>query len=307
MKSGPGLLLLAAILACLSLAPVSPSPAQEADPHLDFAHALFKEGDYFRAVTEAKRFIFLKPQDPRRLEAELLIARAYYEAGQYAQARTAYEPLIRRTDRLELAATAALESGRCLERLDPAGQAVEYYRRLAEDQSPPDLRNTARYRLGWLLLEAGRWSEAREAFSSVEDGHSLKTSARRLADQVPAGENLDYRSPQAAGAFSAVLPGAGQLYVGRPVDAGLAFILNAAFIWATVQAAQDRNWAAFGILGLMEVGWYGGNIYNAVNGAHIHNREVQEEFRQKLRRDHGWRLGYDPRNLGPLVSWSVDF
>ena len=287
-----------------------PAGADGPDPYLDFARHLFKEADYYRAITEAKRFLFLNPDDPRRVEAHLLIARAYLEAGQYPQARVAYGPVVSQRDRPDLAAQAILELGRCLERIDPKRDAAAYYRGLITEPSLPperaaEIRNVARYRLGWLLLEAGRWSEAKAAFDGVEDGHRLKDSAAELALRAPEGETLPHRSPAAAGVLSAVLPGAGQLYVGRPVDAALAFGLNAAFLLGAIEAYNDEKWAVFTLLGLMEVGWYGGNIYNAVNGAHIHNRATRKNFMNKIRRDHGWRLGLAPRAQGLVLSWSA--
>ena len=286
--------------------------AQEPDPYLDFAHSLYEEGDYYRAVTEAKRFIFLHPEHERRVEARLLIARAYLAGGREEEARKSFEQVIAQNERPDLAAEALKDLGRLLEQTDPQGRAVEYYQAMSKEpnlpaQSSDDLQNHARFRLGWVHLEAGEWAEAEESFRSVDQGHALKGSADQLARQARAGENLPYRSPAAAGFMSGLLPGAGQLYVGRPLDAALAFGLNAVFIWGAYESARSENWAAFGILGAMEIGWYGGNIYNAVNGAHIYNREARDHFIQKLKREHGWRMGMTPDGQGVRLSWTVRY
>lgn len=299
--------LLIVLAACLAV----PAFAQEPDPYLDFAQSLFDEGDYYRAVTEAKRFLFLQPDHPRRVEAQLLIARSHMASGEFPAARTAYRPVVSQKERPDLAAEALLELGRCLERIDP-GDALAYYKGLQDEPDLPasqagHIRNAARYRLGWLLMDAGRWAEARRAFESVDEGHDLRDSARQLALLAPEGETLPYRSPTAAGALSAVLPGAGQLYVNRPVDAGLAFGLNAAFLLGSIEAYQNESWAVFGLLGLMELSWYGGNIYNAVNGAHIHNRQVKDDFIKKLDQNHGWRMGYSAREQGLVLSWTTRY
>ena len=288
------------------------SAETDPDPYLDFARHLFKQGDYYRTISEAKRFLYLHPDDARRVEAELLIARAYVEAGEPAQAREAFLPVLTQTSRPDLSAQAIMELGRCLERIDAPGEAVEYYRGVIGEPALPaghetDLKNMARYRLGWIFLEAGRWSEARDAFDSVSVGHRLKPSAEILAARALEGGNQSYRSAKTAGVLSALLPGAGQLYVGRPTDAALAFGLNAAFLWGALEAYDDENWAVFALLGLMEVGWYGGNIYNAANGAHIKNREIKEEFLKDLKRDHAWRLGLAPRKEGAAISLSFNF
>jgi len=298
-------------LALIFLVWTAPAFAAEPDSYLDFARRLFDQGDYFRAVTEAKRFLFLYPDHPRRNEARLLIARSYMSSGQYQEARRAFEPVIAQKDQPDLAAEAALELGRCLERLSPVDEAVTYYQELID--RPPvagpwadDVRNQARYRLGWLFLREGRWLEAQAAFGQVESGHRLWPSASELAQTAPEGANIDLKSPTAAGVLSAVLPGAGQVYVGRPVDAGLAFGLNAAFLLGAVEAYNNESWAVFSLLGLMEIAWYGGNIYNAVNGAHIHNREARRNFLNRLEQEHGWRLGWTRKGPALVWSWSIE-
>jgi tetratricopeptide (TPR) repeat protein len=290
----------------------SPAWAGGADPYLDFAQQLFNEGDYYRAITEAKRFIFLNPNHDRGPEAHLLVARANYEAGDLEKARESYLVVLNQGRRPDLAARAVMELGLVMEKLGRTEDALAYYQGLEQEPDLPgdrdsDMVNTARYRRGWLLLEQGRWEEARQAFDRVEEGHALKDSARELSQRSTQGVGLSHRSPGAAGLMSAVLPGSGQLYVGRPMDAALAFILNGVFVWGTVEAFNDESWAVFGLLGLMELGWYGGNIYNAVNGAHIHNREAQEAFLKSLRRDQGWRLGYSPQQQGVVLSWTTKY
>jgi hypothetical protein len=37
-----------------------------------------------------------------------------------------------------------------------------------------------------------------------------------------------------------------------------------------------------GIMAFLELGWYSGNIYSAVNCAHKHNRKVIHDFRKGL-------------------------
>jgi len=285
--------------------------AEPPDPYLDYAGKLYEDGDYYRAVTEVKRFLFLKPEDPRRFEAWLLLARAQAGLGRLDEALAALEPVLKQTEAPTLRVEAALERGRCLERLGSGDEARLYYQRLIQD--PPvadpglkaDLVNRARYRLGWLLMEEGGWRAAEEAFRAVEGNHPLGLSAALLASRVREGENLPTVSPQAAGVLSAVLPGAGQLYDRRPVDAALAFGFNAAFLWGAVEAYQKESWVVFGLLGLIELAWYGGNIYNAVNGAHIRNQELRQEFLKRLHALPGLTLGGRPDS--PAVILTLTF
>lgn len=293
------------------LMPAAGALAEPPEHYLDFAHSLFQEGDYYRAVTEARRFLFLSPDHPKRFEAYLLIGRSYFRMGEYGQAREFLHKAAYQRELPDLAETALWELGRCLELSDRAGAAA-YYRDLIEN--PPlteadsaDLRSKAGLKLGWLLLEDGKWDESSRAFLGIADDHPLSGQAGILAGEALHGRDLPYVSPQTAGILSAVLPGAGQLYSKRPTDAALAFGLNAAFLWGTVEAYQDESWAVFTLLGFMEVALYGGNIYNAVNGAHIRNEEVRRNFIEKLKRDHHWSLGYSPRQKAPFLALTIRY
>ena len=286
--------------------------AQPPEHYLDFARKLYDDGDYYRAVTEAKRYLFLAPDGSGRTEALDLLARSHYEAGQYDEARDYFAQVAAQDEKPDLAAEAFIYIGRSLEMSGDETGAEEYYRRLAEEEKLPpgradEIHGQALYRLGWLLLGQGRWAEASSVFAAVDSGSPLAEPSLDLSRLALEGESLPQKSPSTAGALSAILPGAGQLYVGRPTDAALAFGLNAAFIWGAVEAAESEKWGLFGLVGLMEVAWYGGNIYNAVNGAHIHNREQRDEFIRGLKQKHGWRLGYSIRQSGPVLSYRVEF
>jgi TM2 domain-containing membrane protein YozV len=93
---------------------------------------------------------------------------------------------------------------------------------------------------------------------------------------------MNFKSPKIAGTLSAIVPGAGQLYLNRKRDATAAFILNGLFIWGIIEAIENDESAVAAILGVFEVGWYGGNIYSAVNGAHKHNRKLKDSFRRRF-------------------------
>jgi hypothetical protein len=62
----------------------------------------------------------------------------------------------------------------------------------------------------------------------------------------------------------------------------------------TVEAAHSNKPAVAGILSFFEVGWYTGNVYGAVNGAHKYNRHTTETFLRNL--DNNFHLGLpEPR------------
>jgi hypothetical protein len=131
--------------------------------------------------------------------------------------------------------------------------AGEQFRQLAETGEPTLIRAQARYRLAWTEIEQRHFDAAIIQLNKLETPQSDSLAAA-LASRRPIAE----KSPGLTGTLSALLPGAGQLYTGAYRDAGLAFALNAAFIWAAIEAFDHDNRVLGGILGFFEIGWYGG-------------------------------------------------
>jgi hypothetical protein len=115
----------------------------------------------------------------------------------------------------------------------------------------------------------------------VEKGSPLYSNSQDLAKLSLKGEMLPYKEPATAGAL-AILPGLGHLYCERPKDALVAFLLNGLTVWAAIEAFDEDLQVLGSLLLLLEVGWYAGNIYSAVNCAHKYNRKVRNDFRRSL-------------------------
>ncbi len=101
------------------------------------------------------------------------------------------------------------------------------------------------------------------------------------------------------------MPGAGQVYTGRIRQAAVSFLLNGAFILGTLEAFRNDNNAVGGILLFFETGWYGGNIYNAVNNAHKYNRRIKHEYKQQMRSRLNLRFGMLKKT--PVFGMNIKF
>lgn len=71
----------------------SPGPGQEI---FRFARQLAIEGDYYRAITEFRRYLMYFPESPYRSHAQLAVLNCYYEAGLYSEAIEYGEKALRR-------------------------------------------------------------------------------------------------------------------------------------------------------------------------------------------------------------------
>lgn len=263
---------------------LSPAHLFAAPPDLfSFAESLAAEADHYRAITEYKRFLHYQPLDPRAPQAQLAIARSLLAGQRWAQSDAALEKVWQNYPN----SPAALDSRRlyarsAFDRHDYAA-ARQRYQQLQEVS--PDDAPLAATQTGLSYLAQDRPEDAAASFALLPE------SDGQLPQQgLAAYRQLPRKSATLAGSLSAILPGAGQLYSERPQQAAVAFALNAAFIYGAIEAWNNENYAVAGILSLFEIGWYGGNVYNAMNNAHKYNRDRREELQQRLQRG-GLSLG----------------
>jgi len=254
-------------------------PAEEA---LGFARHLRAAGEPDRAAGEFLRYLYLLPDGPQAALARIELAETYLTLSRPDKAGAALRALGPGLDpdlrvRAGLAwAEVELRSGRL-------GEAETRLNELAADQAlPRDGRDRALYRLGWLYLEADRFDRAAGAFGRVSPGGPLGPAAAYLAQEAPRGPGLPRRSPLRAGLLS-IMPGLGQLLLGRYADAGWAFGLTAGCGLGAWLALSGGSWVSGLVLGGLAVAFYGGSVYNAVNHAQRFNRQTLVDFRQRLR------------------------
>jgi TolA-binding protein len=266
----------------LQTSPAAPLPGFTAEQILTFAEQLLKEGEFFRAITEYRRFIFVYPDDARAAMALFRIGLAYYRGQKYAEALQTFRDVAQQYPESSYGNLAQLWQGESLLRQAQYGPAAEIYADMRQRLGTEAAGQFAHYQRGWTMLYQRRWQEAATELQQISPTSSLYPAAQQLAAAGLDGEHLPQKSPLLAGILSGVLPGSGQLYDGRPGDALLAFLLNGVFIVGTVEAIHHGEFAIAGILSFFEAGWYTGNVYGAVNGAHKYNRHVTETFLQNL-------------------------
>jgi len=264
----------------------SPAPAEQViidrDNQFSFARGYMEKGDYRRAVEEFDRFIHFFPQDPDVIRARLLIGICRMKDNQYNAARESLSQVIKADPDSPYAGRALLMTGESYY-LEGLTREAEYYFRLIMEEYPDsDLAFSARYRLGWTKLKQSRWGEASVIFEKTEYASPFYDSSLVLAQKSLDGEALPCKRPALAGSLAAVIPGLGHAYVSRYKDAAVAFLLNGLFIWAAIESFHNDHDVLGGILCFLEIGWYSGNIYSAVNVTHKYNKKIENDFRSGL-------------------------
>jgi len=147
------------------------------------------------------------------------------------------------------------------------------------------------YRLAWVDLRQGDPDAAVVRLDTLAGG-PLGDPAEGFAEELRGWEPLPTRNPRAAGVLSALVPGAGQLYVGERRDALTAFLINGVLLGTTAALLWRQNWYAAGASGLTTAGFYAGNIFSAVNAAHRRNRRLERARMAQVSAD--WELTLTP-------------
>lgn len=260
------------------------------DKAYGFADSLFQEGDYYRAITEYKRFIYNSSDDTLKTEnAHFRIGECYFKAKRWEEAAdsfnrflTLYPKSLKRFEALHFKGIAEKNQKK-------NNEAIATFNLIIESASG-EVKNRALFEAALIFVEMEDWRQAKVLFSRIPEDSVLYANARRFSAGLAEIENLPEKSPAAAGALAAILPGSGHLYAGRPRDALVAFILNASFTWAAIELFDHENYALGGIVTFFEAGWYAGNIYSAVSSVHKYNERIKNEQIQTLKEKSGISL-----------------
>ena len=285
-----GILLL---LGMLLFGPAAFAEEMPAEKILSFADHLFEQGDYYRAITEYERVIFFYPDHPLARTARFQIASAYLKGDRLDQAIERFRAINQDLPGETLGRRAYFMLGEAYLQKREYDRAADVFSSYIERYPGDERADAARIKLGWSYLRQGKWRQASEEFQKLPPDSPLHAQAEGLAGESLSYPDIPKKSPTLAGGLSAVLPGAGQLYVERPGDALVSFLLNGAFIWATVEAFHNDNKVTGGILLFFEAGWYLGNIYNAVGGAYKYNRRSEQQFMDGLQGRYGIAYFHD--------------
>jgi len=251
---------------------------------LGLGDAFMADGEYYRAVTEYLRYLYLFPNADHTHYALLQIGLAHFRGGDYQRAidffsrvRATYDP--------DYFSTAAYHEGLCYERLNQPDKAQDAFARaVAFDTNSAPARDALLSKaLGQIRhgdLAAGHADLKR--FQGLYPDEPRAGSIAQALELIDAQAAVPKKSPLLAGALSAVIPGSGQAYSGRYRDGFAALLVNGLLIAGTVVALDQENYAAAAVIGGVGIPFYLGNIYSAANSANKWNVSLNRDLRDRL-------------------------
>jgi hypothetical protein len=251
---------------------------------LRFADHLFLDGDYYRAITEYRRFLFLvQGQGSDASRAAMAMGEALLRGEQWDAAGRQFDGIAARTGELSLRHEALFGAARAyLEDARPE-LAKPRFRLIATDESAePALREESRWLLAWGHFDAGELSTARTLFADLSrDEGPHRDDAGGVVDAMDDREHLDLKDPLLAALFSLV-PGGGHFYLGQWATGLTALTWNGLFLFAAASAWLAGDWGVAVVLTVAELGWYSGSMFGAISGAYRHNRDAVRNWRDEV-------------------------
>jgi outer membrane protein assembly factor BamD (BamD/ComL family) len=252
---------------------------------LKIADAFMDEGEYYRAVTEYKRFLILFPDSDRADYVLFRMGTACYQGEEYETSARSFAAVGDRYRDSVYAPQARYFEGLSYWKSKKYGEAGSTFETLAGVYPHSEYAPLALVARAMLALDQDHADASRQDLEALiktypEYRGSLKAKeAIKLLDQY---QNLPRKSEVAAGVMSAVVPGSGYFYAEHYADGITAFLINALAIAGTVTAVYQENYAVAGIIGGIGLPFYLGNIYGSANAAKKWNLSVRKELRNKI-------------------------
>ena len=253
----------------------------DSDRQFQFAEDLFQRGEYYRAIGEYERFIHFFPESEEVVLARYRIGLAYLKGERYEEAIEALTLVARQYPESAYAARACLGMGEAYTQLGRYDDAIMHLEKLMAMTADQDIKDEAHYQCGWIYLKQELWDSAEACFDQISPENRARFRIEDLLRELEKRGDLTYKNPTTAGLL-AVVPGAGHVYCERYRDAMASFLVNGALILAAWEAFDNELYALGGLITVVEIGFYSGNIYSAVSSAHKYNREGRNRFLRDL-------------------------
>ena len=248
------------------------------------ADDLLRLGAPYDAITEYERHLSVGPPGDRTAEVRFRLGRAYQAMDEWAKSIGAFEASLeagsdpRHVDSCRLAiATSSLAEG---------DQGRAYGELDALILSSADARAVSRARLLRSVASTydGAWADARRSLADLgtrptdPSFPAVARADRRLTE----GGTRGHKSPGFAKFLSTFVPGAGQLYAGRPRSALNAFLLNAVTVGIVTGLATDGESLEAGLfVAFFGIRYYNGNRHHAARLAREADERYEAEHRDR--------------------------
>lgn len=262
---------------------IGQAPMRE-DPEkiLSFAHYLLSKGQFYRAEGEYLAFLSLFPHHPLASEAWFYLGITRKEQKLWEGALEAFLK-VQEIGNEPFSGEATIEIGNTLLLAGHPRKAAAFLERAAKERGNSPLGSRALIMASRAWIVAMEYEKALALLNLVKPGDPTFSEASDLRQQIEEGmKRLPKKDPIVASILSALFPGMGHLYAGRPVEAITSLALNGAFLIGALYSTKEGCLVSAGILSLVELGWYLGGIESAMDSARKFNQKAEESWLREL-------------------------
>lgn len=256
------------------------------DSALFNAERLSREGKYYSAITEYKRYMFFNPEN--KSYALYKIGILYRKMHEWQKAidnlseSISYEKdkKIAEERRIILGTTLIASGNYNLARLE----FIKVYEYSEFNMN----RLRALYFDGIAGIYAYDWDSANESFRRYYSEYD-PSKIQKIESMLNDVKN-SYKSKKLAQVFSTIIPGTGQIYAGDLRNGVNAFVLNGILMYLIANSINEKDYkSALLISSVLLYRYYTGNIYHAGEAVRKYNnginRKVGKEILQIVSKD----------------------
>jgi hypothetical protein len=244
---------------------------------ISFADDLFDSGDYYRAITEYKRYIFYENGGKFVKHAQYRIGVSYLKAEKYEEAEAFFEKIADNSEGL-FKDSALLAEAFSFARGNDYKYSAILLKQLEADTQDELIKNKSGYLMGLNYLEQHAFGDSVIEFQKVKFNAELAGSSDKLANYIKNYADIEQRAPAISSLFSAVIPGAGYAYCGDFGDAIVSLLINGFFIYNTAVSFHNNSTPGKYAYGIPAAVFYFSNIYGSANAAKRFNDANTDNF-----------------------------
>ena len=171
---------------------------------------LYEEEYYFRAISEAIRFIFDYPNSPYTVEIKILVAESYMNGGDEETTLHHFLKFIDEHPDSPKVTQVNFKIGKLYSKNIDYVTAEKYFKKILSNKESSKA----------LIIKAKEWIVLLSLLKDVGKNNIQQTinefglsNDQELLKMVEEYRYLNFKSPKIAGTLSAILPDAGQLYI----------------------------------------------------------------------------------------------
>ncbi|MBA4424128.1 MAG: hypothetical protein C0390_13695, partial [Syntrophus sp. (in: bacteria)] len=222
------LLLAAALLLILpiSLRAEETSIVLTEDVQLKLADAFMAESEYYRAVTEYKKFMILFPGSKKMDYALFRIGLAYYYGDEFEQAARVFASLGSGYAGSGYVPAAFYQEGISYRRLDQPAKAAAAFEKVVAAGPASEYARLALLGKSLAEFDLNNIPACRQELERFIESYPHDAKTGKVRDAIALLDRhreLPQKSPLVAGVMSALIPGSGHIYAGHTGDGATAF------------------------------------------------------------------------------------